>query len=101
VSYPGYITIPERLVKDKPLSDGFVWYLKEDDTKFASIRKIEGDESSLVYGLERNRSDGIDILRRSEAGDNACIETLENSADAVKQAVNFMYAHFILGEQST
>lgn len=98
-----YISVDKKLVRDKPLPEGFLWHLREDGSRFASIRKLRDDDegAEMVFGLERRLGFKVNILKRTTNGGNAVIETLDDGVDVIEQAVNCMYAHFMLGDTST
>lgn len=99
-----YITISEEFVKDKPLPEGYFWYLKEDDHRFASIRsgsRLDMETTNLVRALQRDQYQKQILFLRATHEGNKAFSSIEDGPDAIEEAVNFMYADFILGEQST
>lgn len=89
------------MVQDKPLPEGYLWYLEEDFQKYASIRvrnseerKEEiGQETSLVLGLKKYQRRITLLIANTEGAHKQ--EPLDAT---LEEAVSIMYTRFMLGE---
>ncbi len=86
-----WVTIPERMVEDKPLPPGLFWHLKEDSNRYASIR--DESQNSLVFGVEFH-GDHYNCIKQDADGTNKQIA----EAATLEEAVNYIYTRAMLGE---
>lgn len=104
MSQDGWLAIPSRMVRDKPLPEGYLWYLEEDFQKYASIRvrnseerKEEiGQETSLLLGLRKSPGAFTLLIANTEGPHKE--EPLDTT---LEEAVSIMYTRFMLGEGET
>jgi hypothetical protein len=96
-----WLVIPKRYIEDKPLPEGFLWQPVENFNQYASIRVQNSAErmertglaTSLVLGLKQD-GHNLSLLISRKDGAHA-----EEWLDAtLEEAVNIMYARFMLGE---
>jgi hypothetical protein len=94
-----WLTIPEQWIEDKPLPDGYFWYTEEDHDKHVSIRiketlQRDGRDSTLVLGIRQEGANFIVLTHNADGGGH----NREHIDGGFKEAVNLIYARFMLGE---